>query len=62
MDKFFLSVINEEPILPLALNDIKGGGSSCVCYGGGTLIVVPPFEPCKCVGSNETLIVEPENP
>ncbi len=60
MDKFFLSVFNEEPISSLELNEIKGGGNSCMCYGGGTLIVVPPIEPCKCVGGNETLIVDPD--
>lgn len=58
MDKFFLSIINEEPILTLALNEIKGGGSSCTCYNNDNYIVIPPLEPCKCVGEGVTLIEE----
>lgn len=60
MDKFFLSVFNEEPISSLELNEIKGGGNSCTCYDRGNLLVVVPIEPCKCVGENETLIVKPD--
>lgn len=45
MNKFFLNVINEEPLSKVSLDEIKGG-LGCVCNSGSSFN-------CTCFGNDD---------